>query len=87
MTFDFRGQDRSEKTELGDTLTQYARDLHVSLERLDLDDVVLVGWSMGALVSWEYVGRFDTGQIRALVAVDTEQSPLKRKGYTRENTP
>lgn len=81
VAFDFRGQGRSEKTERGYTLLQYARDLHVFLEQLDLDDVVLVGWSLGALVSWEYVDQFGTGRIRALVDVDMEPSPLKREGY------
>ena len=81
VAFDFRGQGRSEKTELGHTLPQYAQDLHVFLEQLDLDDVVLVGWSLGALVSWEYVNQFGTEQIRALVDVDMEPSPLKREGY------
>jgi len=69
------------KTELGHTLSQYARDLRVFLEQLDLDDVVLVGWSLGALVSWEYVDQFGTGRIRALVGVDMEPSPVKREGY------
>ena len=81
VAFDFRGQGRSEKTELGHTLPQYARDLHVFLEQFDLDNIVLVGWSLGALVSWEYVDQFGTERIRALVDVDMEPSPLKREGY------
>ena len=51
VAFDFRGHGRSEKTELGHTLPQHARDLRCFLETLDLDDVVVVGWSMGAIVS------------------------------------
>lgn len=81
LAFDFRGQGRSEKTELGHTLPQYAQDLHAFLGQLDLDNVVLVGWSLGALVSWDYVDQFGTERIRALVDVDMEPSPLKREGY------
>lgn len=81
IAFDFRGHGRSEKTELGHTLPQHARDLHAFLDGLDLDDVVIVGWSMGAIVSWEYVDQFGTDRIRALVDVDMEPSPLKREGY------
>lgn len=81
LAFDFRGHGRSEKTELGHTLSQYARDVHAFLERLDLDDVVIVGWSMGAIVSWEYIDQFGTGQLRAVVDVDMEPSPAKRDGY------
>jgi pimeloyl-ACP methyl ester carboxylesterase len=53
VAFDCMGHGRSEKTELGHTVPQYARDLRALLERLDLADVVLVGWSMGAFVSWD----------------------------------
>lgn len=78
---DFRGHGRSEKTELGHTIQQYADDIRSFLGRLDLDDVILVGWSMGALVSWEYVHQFGTDQIRALVDIDMEPSPVKREDY------
>ena len=81
VAFDFRGHGRSAKTELGHTLPQHARDLHQLLDSLDLDDVVLVGWSMGAIVSWEYVEQFGTDRIRAMVDVDMEPSPLQRDGY------
>ncbi|GGN95736.1 alpha/beta hydrolase [Halomicroarcula pellucida] len=52
VAVDFRGHGRSEKTELGHIVAQYARDIHTFLEHRDLEDVVLVGWSLGALVSW-----------------------------------
>lgn len=81
LAFDFRGHGRSEKTELGHTLPQHARDVRAFLDQLDLDDVVVVGWSMGAIVSWEYVDQFGTDRIRALVDVDMEPSPMQRDGY------
>ena len=81
LALDFRGHGRSEKTELGHTLPQHARDVRSFLDQLDLDDVVLVGWSMGAIVSWEFVDQFGTDRIRGLVDVDMEPSPLKRDGY------
>ncbi|WP_255171128.1 alpha/beta fold hydrolase [Natrononativus amylolyticus] len=81
LALDFRGHGRSEKTELGHTLPQHARDVRAVLEQLDLDDAVVVGWSMGALISWEYVDQFGTDRIRALVDVDMEPSPLQRAGY------
>lgn len=81
LAVDFRGHGRSEKTELGHTLSQYARDVHAFLDQLDLDDIVLVGWSMGALVSWEYIHQFETDRVRAIVDVDMEPSPMKREAY------
>ncbi|WP_255171249.1 alpha/beta fold hydrolase [Natrononativus amylolyticus] len=81
LAFDFRGHGRSEKTELGHTLPQHARDFHAFLTQLDLDEAVVVGWSMGAIVSWEYIDQFGTDRIRALVDVDMEPSPLQRADY------
>lgn len=81
LAFDFRGHGRSEKTELGHTLPQHARDLRAFLEQLDLDDVIIIGWSMGAIVSWEYIDQFGTDRLHALVDVDMEPSPLKRENY------
>jgi non-heme chloroperoxidase len=81
LAVDFRGHGRSENTERGNLVTQHALDLREFLDKLDLDEVVLVGWSMGAIVSWEYVHQFGTDQVRAIVDVDMEPSPLKRDGY------
>jgi pimeloyl-ACP methyl ester carboxylesterase len=75
MAVDFRGHGRSEKTEAGHTVSQYARDVEAFLDQRDLTDVVLVGWSLGALVAWEYVKQFGTGGLRALVNVDMEAAP------------
>lgn len=72
---DFRGHGRSERTEAGYTLSQFARDVEAFLDALDLDDVVLVGWSLGALVSWEYVEQFGTDRLAGLVDVDMEAAP------------
>jgi len=78
VALDFRGHGRSEKTEQGHTVRQYARDVHEFLDGRRLDDVVLVGWSMGAAVTWEYVEQFGTGRVRGLVNVDSEPSPLQQ---------
>lgn len=81
IAIDFRGHGRSEKTDLGHSVPQYARDLHTFLELHDLEDVVLVGWSMGALVSWDYVDQFGTEWVRALVDVDMEASRFRWADY------
>ena len=81
IAFDFRGHGRSEKTDLGHTVAQYARDLHSFIDQLDLDAVVLVGWSLGALVSWEYVEHFGTHRLQGLVDVDMEASRYQWDDY------
>lgn len=51
---DFRGHGRSEKPLDGHTMAAYADDVRNLIETLDIHDVTLVGWSMGAFVAWEY---------------------------------
>ncbi|MGM0591123.1 MAG: alpha/beta fold hydrolase [Halobacteriota archaeon] len=86
LALDFRGHGRSEKTEHGHTVPQYARDLHAFFEQRNLDDVVLVGWSMGALVAWEYVEQFGTSRLRALVDVDMEPTRFRWDDYAHGTT-
>ncbi|MFP9190717.1 alpha/beta fold hydrolase [Natronosalvus vescus] len=81
VAFDFRGHGRSEPTDTGHTLAQYARDLQAVLDQLSLEDVVLVGWSLGAIVSWEYVDQFGTDRVSGLVDVDMEPCPMERDDY------
>lgn len=81
IVLDFRGHGRSEKTESGHTLPTYAADVEAFLEARGLNDVVLVGWSMGALVGWEYVDRFGTDRLRGFVVVEQQPADLEREGY------
>lgn len=81
LALDFRGHGRSEKTETGHTVPQYAADLEGFLEARDLEDIVLVGWSMGALVGWEYISQFDTDRLRGFTVVDQHPSDYKWPDY------
>ncbi|QDP41314.1 alpha/beta fold hydrolase [Radiobacillus deserti] len=73
LTLDLRGHGQSNKVEHGHTVAQYARDVKAFIEELNLKDVILVGWSMGAFVIWDYVNQFGTENIKATTIVD--QSP------------
>lgn len=55
------------------TVARMARDLANLLAHYALTDVVLVGHSMGALTTWEYLRAFGTRGIRKLCFID--QSP------------
>ncbi|WP_231184603.1 alpha/beta hydrolase [Haladaptatus sp. DYF46] len=85
IALDYRGHGRSEKTETGHTVPQYARDLHAFLGHRDLHDVILVGWSMGALVSWEYLDRYGADRVQALVDVDMSASAFAWDDYGHGN--
>lgn len=51
VNVDLRGHGESPACEGGHTVAQYARDVHALIERLGLDGVVLVGWSMGTMAA------------------------------------
>ncbi len=55
------------------TVERMAADLRNLVEHFGLDQVVLVGHSMGALTAWEYVRRYGCGRLAGLCLVD--QSP------------
>ncbi|WP_329561079.1 alpha/beta fold hydrolase [Kitasatospora sp. NBC_01266] len=55
------------------TVRQAAGQLAGVFDRLDLNGAVLLGWSLGASVAWEYLDRFGNGRVSALVSV--EQTP------------
>ena len=86
IALDYRGHGRSSKTDLGHTVPQYARDVHAFLEQRGLENVVFVGWSMGAHVVWEYVDQFGTDRLRGIVAVDMSASAFERADYDHGNT-
>lgn len=62
----------------------YASDLHAVIEKLDLRDVVLVGHSMGGLVSVVYAANYP-GRVRKLVVIDsTLRATLERIAILHE---
>ena len=74
---DLRGHGRSKHVHSGHTIAGYARDLHALIQGLGLKDVVLVGWSMGAFVLWDYINQFGVQNIKATVVVEESASDFK----------
>lgn len=67
VTYDRRGFGRSDKPKSGydyDTLT---KDLHALLEARDLQDVTLVGFSMGGGEVARYFGKYGSERVRSVV--------------------
>ena len=77
LALDLRGHGGSEHAQSGHTVAQYARDLRAFLEALELREPVVVGWSMGALVLWDYVRQFGVDGLRGIVVVDQTPSDYK----------
>jgi YbgC/YbaW family acyl-CoA thioester hydrolase len=71
---DLRGMGQSDAPDLGYSMETYAADLAALLDLLGVDDVVLVGHSMGGYVAFEFL-RSWRNRVRGLVLVDTRAEP------------
>lgn len=78
ITVDLRGHGRSDKPNHGYRIPRLAADLRDLLLELDLRDVTLLGWSLGAPAIWSYLELFGRDRVHDIVVV--QQSP--RQYYT-----
>ena len=82
IALDFRGHGESPRVEGGHTVAQYARDVRAVIEMLDLRDAVVVGWSMGSMVLWDYLRQFaDDPRLAGAVVVSQGPSDLTQPGW------
>jgi non-heme chloroperoxidase len=70
IAFDRRGHGASGIGEGDRTMARHGADIHDLLTSLDLDDVTLVGQSMGGNAIWALVQQVGTSRIRDIVIVD-----------------
>jgi non-heme chloroperoxidase len=74
IALDFRGHGRSGPADGGHTVPTYARDLHTLVESLGLPPFVLAGWSMGAMVVWEYLRQWGAAGVQGTIVIDQSAS-------------
>ena len=67
---DTRGCGRSDKPAWGHRTARYAKDVRDIIEALDLQDVALVGWSIGTRTTYSYLELFGSDRLRGAVLVD-----------------
>ncbi|MDD5591546.1 MAG: alpha/beta hydrolase [Dehalococcoidales bacterium] len=79
---DLRSHGRSAHVHFGHTLAGYARDIHALIAELSLKNVVLIGWSMGALVTWDYFKQFGSDNVTATVIIDQSACDLTAPDWT-----
>lgn len=82
VLFDLPGHGQSEAKAQGHTVAAYGQALHRLMETLDLRDAVLVGWSMGAFVMWDYLHTHGSDRTAHCVVVDELASDFKWPGHT-----
>jgi non-heme chloroperoxidase len=64
VSYDRRGFGRSDQPTVGYDYDTFAADLNVLLEHLQLEDVVLGGFSMGTGEVTRYLGKYGSGRVR-----------------------
>lgn len=70
FAIDPRGQGLSSKPDTGYTYQQRGKDLAAFIDKLGLNNVILVGWSFGTLDMLSYIAQFGTDNIKAVVVLD-----------------
>ncbi len=71
VAMDPRSQGESAQAAEGNYPERRARDIKDVVDRLKLDPVVLVAWSMGVPEALSYIDQFGTAALRSLVLVDS----------------
>ncbi len=70
VAYDHRGHGKSDRPEFGLTLNRFAVDLRELIDHLNLDNILLGGWSMGASTTFEYVKTYGVEKLAAIVLFD-----------------
>ena len=73
ITLDLRGHGESGKPDHSYRIPRLAADLRDLLQALDLDDVTVLGWSIGCPIIWSYLELF--GKERLRDAIFVQQTP------------
>ena len=76
IAIDPRSHGQSPQTRSGNDYPQHGRDLQRLFERLDLNNITLIGWSFGALSAWSYVQQFGISRVGRFVCIDMPPVPL-----------
>jgi non-heme chloroperoxidase len=74
IAVDMRGHGESEKPEFGYKISRLAKDVRDMIEALDLDEVNILGHSMGSSVIWNYYDLFGPERLSKLLLID--QMPM-----------
>jgi len=74
IALDMRGHGKSDKAQCGYKISRLAKDLHEFLIGLNLENVAVLGHSMGCSVIWNYWDLFGPERLAKLILVD--QSPF-----------
>ena len=84
ITYDRRGFGRSSQPSSGYEYDTLAKDTYQVLEALDLQDVTLVGFSMGGGEVARYLGKYNEGRVTKAVFMSAIPPALRKSGDNPE---
>jgi len=79
IAFDRRGFGRSEQPWEGYNYDTFADDIHDLIEHLQLEEITLVGFSMGGGDVTRYIGRYGSAKVKSLVLLGAVTPVFGRK--------
>jgi non-heme chloroperoxidase len=92
LAVDLRGHGAAEHPASGVDMDRRGEDVRNVLEALELQEVALIGGSMGGDTIWSYLGRHGDSRVRSVVVVDqtpkmlnTDDWPYGFYGYRESN--
>ncbi|WP_319466663.1 alpha/beta hydrolase [uncultured Pseudodesulfovibrio sp.] len=85
ITVNLRGHGKSQSTLRGQTVPRYARDVRDVIRSLHLDNILLMGWSMGGCVVLDYWQQYGSANLSALGLVESCPAPLSAGPWNVHN--
>ena len=70
IAFDPRSHGRSSKPSSGHTYADHGQDIAAFIQALNLDNIVLAGWSFGTLAALAYVNQSGSEKLSGLIMLD-----------------
>ncbi|MDR6170479.1 alpha/beta hydrolase [Curtobacterium sp. SORGH_AS_0776] len=87
IAHDRRGHGRSEKTAVGHTIDQYAKDLAALIEHLDLHDVIVMGHSTGGGEVVKYAAQYANGRVAKVITAGAIPPIMVKSDSNPDGTP
>lgn len=76
IVIDPRSHGRSTTAMHGNEYITHGTDLAKVFDELELENVILAGWSFGCLTIWEYIRQYGMEKIKSVIFVDMSPKPL-----------
>ena len=84
IALDMRGHGESERPEHGYRPSRFAADIHEFIEDRKLNNITLIGHSMGCAAIWSFLELFGDKNIRKIVLIDQAPSVVAWPSWSEE---